>query len=428
LGHPGSDCRSPKQRWQAAGVFQFKVNPEGARKNSMKILMVHNFYQQPGGEDVVFAQEHQLLESKGHRVITYTRTNYEADRLSGLNRVRLLRTIIFANDSRDDVASILREEKPDLVHIHNTFMMVSPSIYQACAEAGVPTVQTLHNYRLLCPAHMLYRDGHVCEECIDHGLLRGVRHGCYRNSTAGTAAVAMMLKVHRARGTWNEKVNAFIALTEFAKQKFVDSGLPSEKVHVKPNFVAPDPGEREVAGDYALFVGRLSPEKGVSVLLEAWRRLKYPMQLKIVGDGPARLQLEAQAERDNLRQVEFLGRLGGDQVREVMKQARVVVVPSLWYEGFPMVLAESFACGVPVLVSRLGAMQEVVDDGHIGLHFTPGDAEDLARKVRWTSEHPFEMAAMGRSARQKFETKYGSEANYGSLMDIYAKAIDQTVH
>jgi glycosyltransferase involved in cell wall biosynthesis len=388
----------------------------------LKILIVHNSYREPGGEDVVVAQEQRLLKRKGHSVIEYARSNHEASNSSVIDRMRLLKTIVSAQDSRMDVQRLLETERPDIVHIHNTFMMVSPSIYQACVEAKIPTVQTIHNYRLLCPATYLFRDGKVCEECIDHGLMSGVQHGCYRNSRLTTAAVALMLQVHRTCGTWTNKVDAFIVLTEFAKKKFTEHGLPSGKVHIKPNFVERDPGERREAGDYVLFVGRLSQEKGVAVLLDAWKLLKIPLPLRIVGDGPSRPALEARVEKENLNNVEFLGRLDGDQTRDQMKKSRFLVVPSLWYEGFPMVIAESFACGLPVLGSRLGAMQEVIDDGHDGLHFTGGSPDDLAGKAAWAWEHPGEMAAMGRNARRKYEERFGPETNYSLLMEIYSKA------
>jgi glycosyltransferase involved in cell wall biosynthesis len=392
----------------------------------MKILLVHNYYQQPGGEDVVFTQERRLLEQKGHQVITYTRTNQEAAHTSLAGRVKLLKTIVSAEDSRQQIASILDAEKPDLAHIHNTFMMISPSIYTACWQARVPTVQTLHNYRLYCPAVTLYRDGHVCEDCITGGLMQGVRYGCYRGSKLTTAAVAMMLKVHRSRGTWTQRVNGFIALTEFAKRKFVDNGLPVDKVHVKPNFVDLNPEKREAVGKYAFFAGRLTPEKGIATLLDAWRLLEKPLPLKIVGDGTSRNALESQARRNGLRDVEFLGWRDGEQTRDLMKRACFVVVPSLWYEGFPMVLAESFACGVPVIASRLGAMEEIVAHGHTGLHFQPGSAEDLAQAVQWALKHPESIAEMGRNARRQYELRYTPEVNYALLMEIYGKAMNRS--
>jgi glycosyltransferase involved in cell wall biosynthesis len=393
----------------------------------MKILLVHNYYQQPGGEDVVFEQERGLLERKGHEVITYVRSNQEIEHFSTVQRIGLLKTIVSAGDSKADIQRLLQREQPDLAHIHNTFMMISPSIYEACAEARIPIVQTLHNYRLLCPAVTLYRNGTICEECIDHGLLRSIQHGCYRGSRPTTAAVVAMLQTHRFRNTWASRVNAYIALTDFARHKFVDNGLPEAKVHVKPNFVDPDPGERDQAGDYVLFVGRLAQEKGASILPDAWNLLKVTIPLKIVGDGPSRAALEKQAIEHKLTSVELLGQLRRDTTRELIRGARFVVLPSLWYEGFPMVLAESFACGVPVVGSRLGAMEELIDDGQIGLHFVPGDPADLARKIAWAWASPNEMAVMGHGARRKYERDYGTESNYRLLMNIYSQVIDNNV-
>ena len=240
----------------------------------MKVLAVHNSYQQPGGEDVVFSAERRLLEENGHEVISYERSNHEVKQMSKLQQLKMTKDLVHSSDSKREIEKLLKAEAPDVVHVHNTFMMISPSIFETCQEMNVPVLQTLHNFRLLCPAWSLSREGRVCEECIDHSLWRGVWHGCYRNSHVMTAAVALMLQVHRGRNTWNESVDGFVALSEFARQKFVENGLPAAKMHVKPNFVYQDPGVRESAGDYALFVGRLSPEKGVSTLLTAWEKLR----------------------------------------------------------------------------------------------------------------------------------------------------------
>jgi glycosyltransferase involved in cell wall biosynthesis len=390
----------------------------------MRILLVHNFYREPGGEDVVFAQEQSLLKNKGHDVVTYTRSNDEASDESTLGRIKLLRTIVSAPDSKRDIAAIIQKHQPDLIHIHNSFMMISPSIYEACWEARIPTVKTIHNYRLLCPAAYLFRKGSICEECMTHGLMRGVSHGCYRESKLNTAAVAVMLKYHRLAGTYTEKVNAFIALTEFAKNKLVANGFPADRLHVKSNFVDPDPGAREGAGQHALFAGRLSPEKGPDVALKAWARVKYPIQLKIAGDGPELESLKNLAASLGLTNVEFLGRVDRSQMRLLMKTARFLVLPSLWYEGFPMVLAECFACGVPAIGSRLGAMEEIINHGFNGLHFTAASSEDLADQVNWACENPQRISEMGRNARQTYESKYRASTNYETLMSIYGKAID----
>jgi len=389
----------------------------------MKILLIHNTYQQPGGEDVVFEQERRLLQQHGHEIVTYQRSNHEIEQLSMFERIALVTRIIAADDSKQQVWKILEMFQPDLVHAHNTFMMISPSVYEACGEAHVPVLQTLQNYRLLCPAALLFRDGHVCEECSEHGLTRSVWHGCYRDSRPTTAAVALMLKTHRERRTWTDAVTGYVVATEFARQKFIHGGLPAEKIFVKPNFVDPDPGERSQPGDYALFVGRLSPEKGVSTLLAAWSRLGPSIPLVIAGDGPLRPRLEAEVAKNNLRQVSFRGRLNPSETRAAMKQARFLVLPSLWYEGFPMVMAESLACGTPVLGSRLGAIEEIITDGRTGLHFTPGDPTDLGEKVEWAWNHPSELTAMGREARLDYESRYTSEMNYSLLMAIYQQVI-----
>jgi len=393
----------------------------------MRILLVHNPYQEAGGEDVVFEQERQLLERNGHHVLAYERSNHELETYSQLQRVGMLTRIISAKDSKREIREILRTESPQLVHVHNTFMMVSPSVYEVCQEEKVPVLHTLHNYRLLCPAAILYRDGHVCEECCEHGLLRSVWHGCYRDSRPATAAVALMLQVHRTQRTWQESVDGYVALTEFARQKFIEGGLPANKIHVKPNFVHPDPGERSAAGDYALFAGRLSEGKGVSTLLAAWDLLPSSIPLLIIGDGPLRAVLEAEARQKNLRRVEFRGRLDVTETRAAMKRAAFLIVPSVWYETFSLNIAEAFACGTPVLCSRLGAMQENVADHRTGLHFTAGDAQDLARKVEWAWTHPSELASMGREARREYENRFTPQKNYTRLMEIYQQTVNASV-
>jgi glycosyltransferase involved in cell wall biosynthesis len=389
----------------------------------MKILLVHNSYQQPGGEDVTFEQELQLLRRAGHDVVTYLRSNSEVEGYSVLKKLALAKDVVWASGTRSEFARLLLQEKPQLVHIHNTFFVASPSIYSACLEARIPVVQTLHNYRLLCPAATFFRDGRVCTECVDDSLWQGVRHGCYRDSRAATATVAVMLATHRRRGTWTQMVDSYIALTNFARQLFVRGGLPAEKIMVKPHFVYPDPGARSGPGEYALFVGRLSPEKGAGMLLDAWEQLRNPIPLRIVGDGPLRSELEARVAQRSLAGVSFTGHLDRSQVFSAMKGARFVLVPSECYENFPTTICEAFSCGAPVICSRMGAMEELVRHGRTGLYFEPGNSDDLAAKVEWAWEHPLEMELMGREARNEYLTNYGSERNYEKLMEIYHQAI-----
>lgn len=389
----------------------------------MKIVLVHNTYREAGGEDVVFQSEKELLERAGHTVISYVRSNMELVDASLLDRIGIASRMIWSHETHQSFAAILDANRPDLVHVHNTFMVISPSIYSACSERDIPVVQTLHNFRLLCPASSLFRDGVVCEECVDQGLFRSVLHGCYRNSRRATGAVALMLATHRALGTWEAAVTRYIALTDFAKEKFVSAGFPSEKFVVKPNFADPDPGEKPGTGEYALFIGRINETKGTKVLLDAWKRLPVRYPLQVVGDGPDLPSMEARARELQLSEVTFRGRLSRPAAIETIKGARFTIAPSTPYEGFPMCIVESFACGTPVLCSRLEAMSEIVDDHVTGLHFDPRDPQDLAKKVEWAWNHPLELAWMGRMARRKYESDYTGEKNYSRLMEIYEGVI-----
>jgi glycosyltransferase involved in cell wall biosynthesis len=389
----------------------------------MKILLVHNSYQQPGGEDVVFEQERTALERAGHNVIVYHRSNSEIDNLTLLRRITLAQNAIWSSDTRHEFSRLLAREAPDLVHVHNTFIMISPSIYGACRNQGIPIVQTLHNFRWMCPATFFYRDGQVCEDCLESGPWNSIRHGCYRGSKAATAAMALTLACHQHLKTWHDSIDCYIALTSFARGKFVSAGFRAEKIAVKPNCVDVDPGPRTDVGDYALFVGRLSPEKGLAALLHAWERLSIPCPLQIVGDGPERRELERQARQLKVPSITFRGYLSRLETLALMKRARFVIVPSLWYENFPMVMVEAFSCGAPVLCSRLGSMQEIVTDGATGLHFAPGDPDDLAQKAAWACTHTVEMSEMGRAARREYERRYTAERNYKLLIEIYEGAL-----
>jgi len=392
----------------------------------MKVIIVHNTYQQPGGEDVVVRQEYQLLERAGHKVVLYQRSNFEVDSYRGLQKIALVPNTIWSNKAKKEFAKLLQSEKPDVVHVHNTFVMISPSIFSACREAGVPVVNTLHNYRLLCPAATFFRDGKVCEECVEHSLLRSIQHGCYRDSRSATATVALMVAVNRGLHTWDRDVTSLIALTEFARQKFLQQGLPSNKLFVKPNFVDPDPMPGAGEGGYVMFAGRLTPEKRISTVLLALKRLKDRIPLMVIGGGPQRVQLENEARQYGLTNVVFRGQLSREQTLDAMHHARFLIFSSEWYETFGMIIAEAFACGIPVVCSRLGAMQEIVEDGRTGLYFRPGDSEDLAEKVDRAWNDPALTRQLGKEARQEFEKKYTAETNYPMLMDIYQRAMQAT--
>jgi|SRR5271155_3231309 glycosyltransferase involved in cell wall biosynthesis len=391
----------------------------------MKLLLVHDAYQQRAGEDSVFEAERELLISKGHRVAEYRRDNEEIQSYSALRKLSLFGRTIWNSETFRALVGIIDRERPDVAHFHNTFPLISPSAYYACREEGVPVVQTLHNYRLACPASTFYRDGRICKECVDRGLSRGVVHACYRASRAASATVALMLAFHRWRRTWTSQVDCYLTLTQFSRRQFIELGLPAEKLLVKPNFLYTDPGVRKGCGEPFVFVGRLSSEKGLRTLLRAWGNLQTKTPLRIVGDGPLRTELESLKAAGNLEHVSLEGWKPRTDVLEAIKGARALVIPSEWYECFPMVIVEAFAAGVPVIASKLGAMAELVESGKTGLHFSPGNASHLAATVEWALSHPEEMQAMGRLARTEYEQKYTADRNHTLLMEAYRRAIAQ---
>jgi glycosyltransferase involved in cell wall biosynthesis len=381
----------------------------------MKILLVHNSYQLPGGEDQVFAQETELLRGRGHQVVLYRASN---DQVKDQNPLVTVANTIWNQRAYGELRELLYREKPDIVHVHNTFQVISPAIYYAASEEGIPVVQTLHNYRLLCPASTFFRNGKVCEDCLGKKIpWSGVLHSCYRNSKLASAAVAVMLATHNYKQTWNQTVSAYIALTDFARNKFIEGGFPAEKIFVKPNYLQTDPGPGDGKGNYALFVGRLTPEKGISTLLAAWRQIGNDLPLQIAGDGPLASEVEkASREMENVTWLKWLPR---DEILQRMKDASVLILPSTWYEGFPMIISEAFAVGLPVITSNLGSMSSIVDHQRTGLHFEPGNAAALVEAVRWWSAHRAEAAFMRTEARLEYETKYTAEENYKQMMNIY---------
>ncbi|MDP2025580.1 glycosyltransferase family 4 protein [Sulfuriferula sp.] len=378
----------------------------------MKILMVHNAYLHRGGEDSVVEAEIALLREHGHTVELYARSN---DEVAGMAAPTLAIQTWWSQRTVRDIEQRVGHFRPNVIHVHNTFPLISPALYWAAARAGVPVVQTLHNFRLLCLNALFLRDGKVCEDCMGHLPWRGMARACYRESRPASTVLAGMLALHRGIGTYRHKVARYIALNEFCRRKFIEGGLPADRVVVKPNFVdfpAPEAAERSGL----LFVGRLSAEKGVATLARAMALLPEA-QLRVAGDGPEAGSIEG------IPGVRRLGNLPGSAIHGEMSRAAALVLPSIWYENFPRTLVEAYACGLPVIASRIGALAEIVHEGETGLLFEPGNAEDLSAKLQWALAHPERLREMGRNARARYDAEFTPEVNYQQLMAIYREVV-----
>ena len=394
------------------------AKPTAARTGApLRVVVAHNYYQQPGGEDAVFRAETALLEAHGHEVHRYTVHN---DDVVKMGKLELARAALWNAKSHQNLSGLFRTWQPDIVHVHNTLPLISPAIYYAARTHGAAVVQTLHNYRLFCPPSTFFRDGAVCEDCLGGAPWPAVRHACYRDSRAASAVAAAMLSYHRWRGTYEREIDAYIALTGFAKDKFIEGGVPATKLHVKPNFIDPDPGfgAGPTPGEpYALFVGRLVPEKGVMTLLNAWKQVSCSLPLKIVGEGT--LASEVKRAAAELPGAEYLGPREHAEVLKLMRGSSLLVFPSTWYEGLPMTVLEAFATGAPVVASNLGGLSTLLEHGQTGLHFEPGNPGDLARVVNAALTDPQLLPKLRRAARELFERRYTAEANYRQLRHIY---------
>lgn len=382
----------------------------------MKILMVHNRYQQRGGEDAVVDAEVCLLASRGVEV---QRLDADNDAIQGLKASVQIATRQFAGSPhiQERIAQKLQQFRPDIVHVHNWFPTISASIFRQCKAANIPVVHTIHNYRLLCVGATLFRDGSVCEDCVGSTLRTpGIVHRCYRGSRLGSAAATLGMLAHWNAGTWHNSVDRFIALTEFSRRKLIEGGLPEEKIVVKPNFVEPEPEPGLGDGNYFLYAGRLTEEKGLRTLLECWKNGPELAPLWIVGDGPLRNEVRDAAA--GMSNVHWLGMKTSEEVVFLMKNAKATLCPSLWYEGMPRVVIESLAVSTPVVASNIGGYPEMVADGESGALFASGDAGALLNCIR-ELENGAAFRKMRQHARRRFLAAYTGERNFTVLLDIY---------
>lgn len=388
----------------------------------MRILVIHNRYREKGGEDSVVENETAMLERGGHSV---ERLFFDNDNIDGvISSIRAASEMFYSFRSEQRVKEVIELFKPDVVHVHNFVATLSPSVFFAAKAENVPIVMTLHNYRLACPSGVLFRDGLPCEKCLSaECMLPGVWHGCYRGSRSGTAVLGGSITLHSILGTWKNRVDRYIALTQFAANKLGGYRVPLDKIRIKPNFVS-DVIPGNGGGKFILYVGRLSPEKGINTIIEADRDGLLPMPIWVAGDGPMASEVRNAAEQPKSK-ISFLGPKRKDEVQELMRRAEVLVLPSIWYEGFPMVCAEAMALGLPIVSSRIGGLPEIIRDGITGSSFEPGNAIAMARELEKYADGTYELAHMRTNARQDYLEKYSEPANYEALIGIYSEVVNK---
>jgi glycosyltransferase involved in cell wall biosynthesis len=381
----------------------------------MRILQIHNFYRLSGGEDIVLANEEKLLTRRGHEVWQYSLHN---DSIPDLPQVQVAAQTLWNGNAYRAARQRIQKHGVELVHVHNTWPLVSPAVYYAAHAENVPVVQTLHNFRMICPASTFFRDGGPCEECLGKRFAwPAIVHRCYRDSVPASGMAALMLAAHHAMGTYSSKVDAYIAFNKFSLEKFVSGGLPRERIRIKTNFVLDDPGIGSGSGGYALFVGRLTPEKGVETLLKAWGSVSNSIILKIAGQGP--LQADVEAFAKTRLNVEYLGQCPRARINELMRNAALLVFPSEWYEGSPMVILEAMASGTPILSSDRGSMAETIVPQENGFLFPAGSAAALASSVEKVFARRDYLSEMRYSTRQYYEAHFTAASNYKVLLSIY---------
>jgi glycosyltransferase involved in cell wall biosynthesis len=391
----------------------------------MKVMVVHNRYrsEQPSGENRVVDQETRLLVSAGVEVSVHERSSDEIASMSSLDRAMLPARVVWSDRERRSMRKAVRLARPDVVHVHNTFPLLSPSILVACAEERVPVVMTLHNFRLACANGSLFRDGRPCERCVGRRPWAAVGYGCYRDSRAMTLPVAAMIAVHGSIGTWTRHVSRFIVMSEFGRRMMVRVGLPPHKLIVKPNSVEEPAVRRSGPGEHLLFLGRLAPEKGLDLLASAWSTTGATMPLLIAGEGPLRDPVERWAA--TTPGVRFLGRRTPQECGLLLSRARGLVVPSRWYETFALVAVEAFAAGVPPIAPRHGPFPDLIDEGRNGFLFEPGDAVGLSRAIGRLARDEALATRTGNAARASYEQRFTGQHNLAALLSVYEDAIER---
>ncbi len=392
----------------------------------MKVLLGHCFYRSsaPSGEDSVYRNEKALLQDNGIEVIPFEKHNDDIEGLNFIGNLNLARNTVWNNAASEEIKQLIIKAKPDLAHFHNTFPQMSQSVYKTCQALGVPVVQTLHNFRFVCASALLQRNGSPCEDCLGTNLIPAIKHKCYRGSLIATLPLVSNIVFNQLNGNLEKNVNKYISMTEFTRSRLVKGGLPENKFSVKPNFVT-DPGEPSYTmGNYAIYVGRLTDEKGVRTLIDAWMFLPPEIRLVVVGDGELMPTLKQQVSLHNLN-VEFVGYKKREDVFELIQNSRFLIVPSECYEGFPVAVVEAFAKGKLVVASAIGSLNEIVEEDKTGSKFTAANPQSLSSTIEnlWYDEE--KILRLSHHARETYLAKFTAEQNFKQLISIYNDCLEE---
>ena len=383
----------------------------------MKVLMLHNRYKIMGGEDVSTNAEYTLLKEYGVDIETLILTN---DIIEDENKLGLAINTIWSKKYHAEILQRIADKKYDIIHVQNFFPLFSPSIFYAAKKAGIKIVMTVRNYRLICPNGLMYVNGAICTECVGKTIpYPALIKKCYRNSTSATGVTVAMLSLHNFLNTWKNKIDGFICISEFVKKQLIAGGIEENKLHVKYNFVATEIPPNFNPQDYYIYVGRISTEKGIDILLETFSKNKK--KLLIIGDGPLKEDVVAAAERND--NIIFCGKLPLQETYKKLAAAKALIFPSKWHEPFGRTIVESFAHGTPVIGTPLGGVPELIEEGVNGFLFDSSLQSDLERALLVFESQP-NPELMRRNAYASYQQKFTPAVNYERIMQIYIGIIN----
>lgn len=389
----------------------------------LRVLIIHNYYQIPGGEDTVVENESSMLRENGHEITFYTRHNKEIDQRGILGSMGLIFETIFSVKTYMEVRKIIKRRNIDIVHVHNTLPLISPSVYYAAFSCNIPVVQTIHNFRFICPGGTLTKNNRICEDCIQEGLRCALKNKCYRKSFLHTLLITFMLIIHRTIGTYN-RINGYIALTEFNKNKLLEVVKDKNKIFVKPNFakVQNNISIPRSPENYFVYIGRLDKLKGINLLVDAWKDIKNT-QLYIIGDGPERIFIDKFIQENKITNIKLCGHMERNLAFKIIAKSKAVILASQCYEGFPMTIVEAFSLGVPVICGDIGNLSFIIKDNENGLHFKYNNKNDLIAKIKILLEDEELNIRLSNGALSSFNDYYTDVSNHIKVEEIYNKII-----